>query len=373
MDLFLLHASYEYTRHKYPVPGVKYPRSKRRVHIVAKDEHGKTHILVVEDWSPYCYYPLDLPDSYNPQTRNSILHDLQKDQFQDADLTGSEIVSLKQFVGFTNLQQKYYAKLRFTDWRPDDPESKLMETSVKPEHKFFHETKLRSGAWFKVAGAKATSEHTNDAPLRCYLCDLTACPQDSRPPTLTVCAYDLETTGLDPATCSIHQVCLIFWTTGTAVPETGADPRSVVICSQPTTSVNGTRVVVVKGEEALLIEMRDHILRYDPDLLCGYNLQFDNSMIMERSKRISGCHDKFVVLGRIGNCKSRFSVSTFTSAALGTNERVLWQIPGRWVMDLYSYCKTNFPSLPSYKLDLVGKQFVDAGKVRSCFDHCQSA
>lgn len=179
-----------------------------------------------------------------------------------------------------------------------------------------------------------------------------------------------ETNGLDPAHCSIYQCCLVFWTTGAAP---APDPRSVVLCTQPTVA-DGTRIEVTGTERQLLQRIAEIIKEHDPDIMTGYNLTFDNKFISKRleahtapMKGMPVLRDLYRSIGRI-TPKSNWSTAAFfreqvlQNAAMGTNERVLWCIPGRTVIDLFMYAKVTFPGRLSYKLDSVGHDFVGAGK-----------
>jgi DNA polymerase elongation subunit (family B) len=137
-----------------------------------------------------------------------------------------------------------------------------------------------------------------------------------------------------------------------------------VICTQPTEAVNNTVVIQVTSEAQLLSRARAVIRQYDPDILTGYNLTFDNNFLKERATGCGGkVYDEFCDVSRVIGVNAAFKVQKLTNAAMGTNERVLWDIPGRIVLDLFMYCKTNFSYLPSFKLDYVGHHFIKAGKV----------
>ncbi|CAM9803109.1 unnamed protein product, partial [Chrysoparadoxa australica] len=180
-------------------------------------------------------------------------------------------------------------------------------------------------------------------------------------PRICCCAYDLETTGLDPELNTVNQVCLVFWDTDKPVAE--VDERTVVICTQDTGDITNGRVVVVPDERGLLQEMTRVIKKEDPEVLTGFNLTFDNKFLMKRAK-ILGCE----ALRKTSRCPlsmpplKALPLQFLSSAALGNNERVLWKVPGRTVVDLYMVTRTLFPSLPSNKLDYVGERFVQEKK-----------
>jgi DNA polymerase elongation subunit (family B) len=256
MRLYLLHAAYEALSQNIR-PEENDPL--RHIHLIAKDEAGQTVTVIVKGWYPYFY--VKVPNNESAEAFSKSLTKEAGGQYLKqkhfSNIISKEVVYRKQFVGFTNNKDQKYVMLRTKRWPVWPNERIVLETEVKPQHKFFHETRLKSGSWFEMTGAEACFE--NDSVCKrgdVYFCKvgcLKPLPELATPPNLTVCAYDLETTGLDPATSKIHQVCLIYWNTNQDVPETGKDPRSVVICTQPTSSVNGTRVQIVKDEEALFL------------------------------------------------------------------------------------------------------------------------
>jgi DNA polymerase elongation subunit (family B) len=136
----------------------------------------------------------------------------------------------------------------------------------------------------------------------------------------------------------------------------------VVVCTQQTDEVGGTKVLRAENERDLFSKVREHILEHDPDILTGYNLLFDNNFLETRGKLYPGVLDEFLDIGRLINIPATFRRSTICSAALGNNERILWGIAGRWVMDLMLYAKSNFTSLPNFKLDTMGSMFVGERK-----------
>lgn len=151
----------------------------------------------------------------------------------------------------------------------------------------------------------------------------------------------------------------MFW--DTASGPVAPDPRSVVICTQDTDEVDGTKILRVDDERSLIIKLRGLIKQHDPDILTGYNLSFDNKFLDKRSKTMPGMQD-LETLGRIDGSRSYFQMKEMNNSAMGNNELVLWHMPGRFVLDLFIFAKQNYMSEPSYKLDALGQKYVAAGK-----------
>ncbi|KAG5187345.1 hypothetical protein JKP88DRAFT_307603 [Tribonema minus] len=372
MKLFLLHAAYEKVLRQDGTLSWD-----RNIQIVARTSDGDTALVTVCDWSPYGYIKV-------PQSDLKCAKLFSKKVQEKFKAESVKVVERKQFIGFTNLKQQKYIMFRTKRWPVWQWEREnVLEGGVKPFHKFFHETGLRSGAWFEVPDATLqirTRDNPQSTCKRHYECrvdQLVPRTEDTTPPKLTIMAYDLETTGLDPEKCTINQVCLIFWdTTQAQIPEIGdhGEGRSVVICTQPTAAVKGTNVVEVKNERELLITMRQHILQHDPDIMTGYNLTFDNKFLMLKAAKYksewesrSGAArmtDKFSFYdaGRFPHIASYFQESQITNAAMGCNDRVLWTVSGRAVIDLMMYAKANFTSMPDYKLNTMSDMFIHEHK-----------
>jgi DNA polymerase elongation subunit (family B) len=357
--LYLLHAAWE-------KEDVDQEWPDRKLQIIAKTPEGGTAHVTVEGWLPYVY--ARVPQVFL-RDAGAYARNLAKEHRAES----WTVVRRRQFVGFTNLKESLYVMLRFRRypigaWNaelkcrvvPDN----FVEADIKAHHKFFHETGLRSGAWFELPDSTPKCAGTSRCGVHytCLHTRLRPLPECNEPPKLTIMAYDLETGGLDPKRNQIYQCCLIFWNSDQPVPAIGEDPRSVVICTQPTDEVGGTRVVRAENESDLFVKVREHIIEHDPDILTGYNLLFDNNFLDTRGQRYPKEFAAFLNMGRMPHIPSSFQRSSICSAALGNNERILWNIPGRWVLDLMLYAKSNFTSLPNYKLDTMGSMFVGEQK-----------
>lgn len=108
------------------------------------------------------------------------------------------------------------------------------------------------------------------------------------------------------------------------------------------------------------MKLRSYILRYDVDILTGFNLTFDNGFLQRRLQQYSGM--ALDDLARPRHSKSTFETKVMKTAALGNNELVLWNLPGRIVIDLFLFSKANYPQLPNHKLNTCGQVFLNAGK-----------
>lgn len=326
--------------------------------ICNKNEAGMVQVVTVEDWLPWIYIK---------NQKGETAATLQQSLWRSGCVSAST-VKRTQFVGFTNLRRDNYTLLRFRRWpvfAPDDAlRDRFLEHKVKPSLKFMHETGLRTGNWFEIPDAIkaqiALHFHKQQSVFSVTTSSLKPRLDISSLPNLTICAYDLETSGLDPVKNNIYQCCMVFW--DTAQPLAPNDPRSVVICTQPTDEVGDTRVVVVRNEQALLHKIRELILKHEPDILTGFNLAFDNKFIDTKiwhyneaarpestAWRPSIPQHKMQFMGHISRTETAyFCRKTLSSSAMGTNEQYLWHIPGRFVLDLYIFAKQNYLSGVSF-------------------------
>ena len=350
MRLYLFHVAFE-KNESYEANKPRADQPPRTIiHLVCKTQAGGSRVLRVMDWMPWLYLKPTAEQAQYPLVWRRRLE-------KDLKACGCASVTIEQriqFVGFTNDRVQPYARCRFRIWSPylPAPDQKLyesvLEKSVKVVTKFMHESGLRSGAWFDV------DTETNDVTTS----QLHSRPEITASPPLTLCALDLETTGLDAKSCTINQCCLIFhdMANGPVAP----DSRSLVICSQPTVS-NKTRLCVVDGEKALIMKIGEILRATKPDIITGYNLPFDMGFLKERSLRYTGVTAGLSKVGRVGEAK--FVEQTLSNSAMGTQTRVLWQIPGVFVLDLLLYCKINYSELPKRSLNYVADKFLGSSKL----------
>jgi len=288
--------------------------------IVCKDEQGCTKLLY-QKFIPWIIFPAHQAP-YVRELHNFVTF---------------EVEHLKPLVGFT-LQPQRMIRAKFTKRSDFSVYEKMngSEFKTRPEMQYMHQSGMRVG-WFDSTTKKPKKNNTL--------------------PLLTIMAYDLETTGLNPDCDRIEQCSLVFWDTSEAKPLL-RDVRTVVLCVQPTTSEEGCPIIQCHTEKGLLNKMMEIITKTDPDILTGYNLSFDNKFLMVRANALGVNID----VSRI-NHKSSFREKDLSSSALGTNILYLWDIPGRCVIDLYTYAKQTFLGLPSYKLDEVAQSFLGRGKM----------
>ena len=125
--------------------------------------------------------------------------------------------------------------------------------------------------------------------------------------------------------------------------------------------VENTAVHSYTTEKAMLHGWADAMVRWNPDVLLGYNtFGFDERYLWGRSEEL-GIHqsETFQNLSRL--CDSGKAVELaekfLSSSALGDNTLHMLSMYGRLSVDLYQYIKRSF-TLSSYKLDDVCQHFM---------------
>ena len=334
------------------------------VQIFAVDPDGQPVYVEVKNFRPWMY--AEISGDFG-----SFKSELEQ-QYWYKNVVSCELVKRKRFIGFSDNKLFDFVLLRFTGLIPmyccrkslrEMSSVVLYEDKVDPILKFFHETKVRPSSYFtmenfhRVFGDGKTHcdlEFTVDA------IDLSPSREPRPPPPMTVCAYDIETSGLDPRTDFIFQVSLCFCRLGDNLEgdPKGKDHASssckdgMVICVGKTESLDGTPIVEVPNEVALLEKFRDVIVERKVCILVGYNsYQFDGQFMYKRAVDTYGLKS-FRKIGILREDEAELKVKTLESSALGKNELAQFVIPGRLEFDALMTLRRN-QKLSSYKLNSV--------------------
>lgn len=251
--------------------------------------------------------------------------------------------------------------------------------SVDSVLKFFHSSGIRPSSYFRMENFVQVPD--NARKTHCakefvvdfkHVGPIAAQFADKKPPPMTICSYDLETSSLSTNDDYIFQVSMIFARLGddrksdSESSKTGGGHAvdsyadGVVICVGETESVDGTPVVVVENELELLDKFREVLIERGCNVLCGYNtFKFDSQFLSKRAEKYS--FDGFKKLSFIKDLDCELEVKTLQSAALGKNELQQMIIPGRVEIDLYMVMRRS-QKLSSYKLNAVCEKFFGGKK-----------
>ena len=242
--------------------------------------------------------------------------------------------------------------------------------------KFFHASGVRPSSYFRMENYqrvpdKAKKTHCSKEYVVNFKDVHPMGPEvaDRKPPPMTICSYDLETSGLNANEDYIFQVSMIFArlgdsSDGSKALGTGHAVHSyedgVVICVGQTESVDGTPIIVVENELELLDKFKEILIERGCNIMCGYNtFKFDSAFLYKRAEKYH--FGAFKKLGFVKDLDCELEVKTLQSAALGKNELKQIIIPGRVEIDLFMVMKRS-QKLSSYKLNAVCEKFFGGKK-----------
>ena len=377
MDLYL----HDIKVHNGPSPSSHKPGAfptHTYVHIFAVDPSGEPVFVEVHNFRPWMYVEIG--------TDFASFKSALEENYWYRNVVSCELVKRKRFIGFSDNKLFDYVLLRFTGLPPMyccrksirqmqalGQNVTLYEDKVDCVLKFFHETKVRPSSYFTM---ERSHKVFGDGKTHCDL-EFTVDVADlspvsggriRNPPPMTMCAYDIETSGLDPKTDFVFQVSLCFSRLGDNLEHSNNSDHAsssckdgMVICVGETSSVDGTPIVEVPNEISLLEKFRDVIVERKVCILVGYNsYQFDGQFMYKRAVNTYNL-DSFRRIGFLRDEEAELKVKTLASSALGKNELARFVIPGRLEFDALMTLRRN-QKLSSYKLNSVCEKFFGGKK-----------
>ncbi|CAM9159513.1 unnamed protein product, partial [Phaeothamnion confervicola] len=287
------------------------------------------------------------------------------------------IVQRKKFIGFTDGKLFDFVYVTFKGQIPMFVARKklraqenvtIFESQYDPMMKWFHQFGVHPCGFFNLTTA---NERFGDRMKSLYSREFTASVNDIQPcsgdfsiPRLLIAAYDIESTGLDPKKDRVFQVSICFSRLGDAAEDAHgveACKDSVVICVGQTDSVDGTNVLCVRDEVALLVEFRRLIVERNPAYLVGYNNEsFDAQFLCKRASMFDV--KTYFKMSPLKGHVCELVEKTLSSSALGNNELKQFIVPGRIEFDLFLQLKRSQFKLSSYKLNAVSQHFFGGQK-----------
>ena len=301
-----------------------------------------------------------------------------KDCFWFKNVTKCEVVFRKRLVGFSDNELFPYIYMEFGGVVPlfcarkrlkaDFDITKIYEDKIDPILKFLHYTGLKPSSYF---GIKHFSEkYGEDKKTHCkheyYVSIENVFPMaDNTPPPMKICAYDIESSGLNPRTESVFQVSMCFSKLGDNVNSdlhaSEACKDGVVICVGETESIDGTPILSVESEKDLLEKFRDTLIENNVMIMVGYNnYQFDAKFLYKRAVETYSFND-YRKLGFKKEELLELKETVLASSALGRTELSKVTIPGRVEIDLLMVLRRTY-KLKSYKLNSVSEHFFGGHK-----------
>ena len=239
------------------------------------------------------------------------------------------------------------------------------EHFVEPLSRFFHEESIGPGGWIRI-------EHPRAADLRFTLCDVEVeaargdcvAIENSLDAPYSLCYYDIETLGKDPADKPVIQVSLVFQQHGRP-----HEKNCVCVGTVDRTLVADANIIECVDEAELLRETARLIRRRDPDFLVAYyGVNFDNRYLGVRAggdpRECQPETRAFWHLSRYGLKPARLLERRLQSAGMGDNRIYYFDLPGRTSLDWWVKLSRDpdLQSEPSYSLDHFAKKFCGDNK-----------
>ena len=227
------------------------------------------------------------------------------------------------------------------------------ECSVPLVIRYMVEKEVSGACWIHVRDAKKGKDdahyeasditpHPPNDPKWCHIADF------------VILSFDIECKGRqgvfpDPKYDPVIQIASVV-RVGEAAAET------IIMTLGTCAAINGANVCSFESEKDLLMAWRDLVMRWDPDILVGYNiLQFDLPYLLDRAQTL-GCYD-FSKLSRVPGHVSTVKSTKFQSNQSGGQDKKLVDIPGRFILDMIVVVRANY-KLHSYSLNSVSTHFL---------------
>ena len=245
---------------------------------------------------------------------------------------------------------------------------RVWETEIPVVRKLLTLRNCKFSQWFKITGIKVTGEDKISTLENEYVVDwktLDPIPPEETMTWLTkptIFSFDLETysdrhNAMPDPYCSkhvIYMVSVVFQRL--REPETR---KTDIILFGDCAETNLANVIKVNSEMELIEALQDLIIKYDPDIISGYNiLGYDNPYLDTRLKRRL---KEWRPLGRLINQPSSMNTMSWSSSAYKNQEFNLLDMEGRISIDLLPLIRRDF-KLPLYNLNFVSKHFLGKGK-----------
>ncbi|MEM5875152.1 MAG: DNA polymerase domain-containing protein [Candidatus Aenigmatarchaeota archaeon] len=318
------------------------------IRLFGKTKDGKSVCVFYEGYFPYFYFKseknlediknsleknfqglilkLDKVKKYNP-----IGYKKDKEEFYIVYLSDpSKVPNVRDFLVSSKLASKTY------------------EADILFKYRFLSDFDIYGMRWYKVEGEPVNTQSImTDLAIKAKSFEEINYMENA---PLKILAFDIETTAKEgkpnPKKDKIIMISLAF-------SEEYEGKKSLVLVSKPTKQNGETRIF--KDEREVLEEFVNIVLRYDPDIIVGYNINsFDLPFIKERMRE-----------NKITSCIGRATDKPLQVNKVGEEYRA--HIIGRVIVDVYEIVKEmvsrGLIRLKRYTLDDVGRALVGEGKI----------
>lgn len=364
---------------------------KYTIRIYGRDQNNKSVFVNIEDFKPYFF--IKIPDNWTDATVRKCIIQIKKDVYKNAkeDLFKYEIILGKEFYGFTNEKEFKFLKLIFNNIRAfyayekvidtkdnyidlfDKPTKfQIYESNIKPFMRFIHEKDLLSCGWIKIEKYSKAYISYCDISIRTNW-DNIEFYENQTIQQFIIASYDIECTsasGKFPVAQIdedyITQIGTVFQRYGEPEPYL----KHIITlkgCNKQFKGLEDVEVESYNTEKEVLLAWKNLILRTDPDIITGYNINgFDFKYIYDRAVKLN-IITQFQELGRIKNEKSKFVEKELGSKAMGQNKLYYFEMSGRVVIDLMKYAQREL-KLDNFKLDNVSSTYIKEKIIKCLFE-----
>ena len=245
---------------------------------------------------------------------------------------------------------------------------RVWETNIPIVRKLLTLRDCKFSQWFKIKGVKVTGEDKISTLENEYVVDwktLIPIPAEDTMTWLTkptLLSFDIETysdrhNAMPDPFCSKHVVYMI-----SVVFQRLREPESRktdIILFGDCSETKMANVIKVKTEMELIDTFQDLIIKYDPDIISGFNfLGYDNPFLETRLKRRM---KEWKPVGRLLNRPSTMKSISWSSSAYKNQEFNILDMEGRISIDLLPLVRRDY-KLPLYNLNFVANHFLKKGK-----------
>lgn len=131
--------------------------------------------------------------------------------------------------------------------------------------------------------------------------------------------------------------------------------------------LNNAETICCKDETELLLKFHSVIIKEDPEVITGYNIDgFDTAWLFKRADEV-GILDLFNKIGRMKDFSSELKERQVKGATGELIKREYVEMPGRIQMDIMPLVQKAY-NLESYKLDDVSAEFMNGNVIETVYD-----
>lgn len=353
------------------------------------DRDSKPHLLRFHDFPAYCHVELPLfighkriswTQAKAQQVFDAICNMLGEDKpfkffFKQAEKLYYYRAGKKypmMVVLFNTIRSMYNCKNKLA--QPFNVKDlgiiacKVWETNIPIVRKLLTLRNVKYCQWFEIQGVKVLSEDKISTLEEEYVVDrftMNPIPPEKTGSWVTsprVLSFDIETfsdrhRALPDPYSSKHVVYMISCEFQQLdKPETRRKDLILFGDCNPTDKGN---VIKVKSEVELIDTMSDLVIKYDPDVVIGYNIfGYDNPYLDTRLKRRLR---EWKPMGRLLNEPTKMSSFSWGSSGYGHNEINILEMDGRIMIDLLPLIRRDY-KLSLYNLGFVSTYFLGRTK-----------